>query len=377
MSKPNFNDLQKRLRPEDKDKLNRICQELLPVKTANIEREIDNDNNHLALVNFCAKLFQPQIGLSLKTGYTLISYDPLYGLHIKNFDMAILKPISGSERNDVGLVNTGGDSKGILILVDCKSSISDPKGEIKDFLEKINETMKSKALLEERLGCRINAFEFVICTTTLDALKISEVVFQQNIPIIIWAVDLFKGEIQLIHSNEGHDAALRAGRTHRDESLSRNLETPFKARMKNLPIAPMVPSSHPCILLTHVVCDLIHILETTGKSYRSRFGISDVLHVLQDAFRATTLTDEEKFNKADEIIGLGLRKEIFEDVTPQIRDIREKEYYMKINPKRIGKVKDNYINLNAQKKADEESVEVFLKSSAGRGILNHYFEKEK
>ncbi len=89
------------------------------IETQIIEQNIRTDKEHLTIVNFCTNRFSPGSRINTKTRYVWVRVEPLYGAGFKNFDIAIYNR----------------DPR-IMILVECKSGLSDTNREINELVEK-------------------------------------------------------------------------------------------------------------------------------------------------------------------------------------------------------------------------------------------------
>lgn len=103
------------MKPSDQKIFDKILEDEIRKKSRTIIDEIENDRRHLDVVNFCANIFVPGSSVDEQTGYKLIILEPLYSLHIRNFDFALFRIENAS-----------------LILVECKHSVSDAKNLVED-----------------------------------------------------------------------------------------------------------------------------------------------------------------------------------------------------------------------------------------------------
>lgn len=127
-----FDDLNRTLSQEQKEILEKILEDETRHKRKEILSSMEADQRHLEIVNFCANFFVPGQLIPEKTGYYLTLVEPLYPLGVKNFDLGVFRVENSS-----------------LILVECKSSVSDHKKLMDDLKEAIKTANERKSDLEK------------------------------------------------------------------------------------------------------------------------------------------------------------------------------------------------------------------------------------
>jgi len=345
-----------------KEKLKEILDKLIIEKSDIIKSEIDIDRKHIEMVNYCTNLFLPHTILFEATGYSLMLYEPLINMNIPNFDIAVYNK----------------DEK-ILILIECKSSLSNPKKKIGDIKKSINSTQNNIDNIKTYIGDEIKYIEYVICLPITNAIELIEIVFSKDIPICIWGLDAFNNIIKIYnHKDEVHTELLNKGRCHRNNELNRLLYKGVKSSIKSSRTCPILYSSHICTILLHVTMLLItkfyHITEWDGN-----FDAHDILLILKDSIaKPNTLQENDYEQLTIKVIDIGKVKEIFFDSTPNIIEIENKlfRFTKKIKSSIVENfVKSNYIALNAKKLAKKIAVEEF-KNITGWKEISSYFKNE-
>ena len=130
-----YNQLFGYLEPAEKEEFKAKRKALLATKKDVIESSMQTDKKHLEYVNLCIKPFELGAKAFSKTGFYFVCVDPLYNAGVKNFDLMLYC-------NEIKTA----------ILVECKSSISNPGKELNDINEKIGIAHANQKILEEHVG---------------------------------------------------------------------------------------------------------------------------------------------------------------------------------------------------------------------------------
>jgi len=181
---------------KEREKFDSIIEGEIRKKEKTILDEIRKDRSHLDLVNFCANLFIPGLEIDQKTGYKLLTIEPLFILNIKNFDLAVFRNKNRS-----------------MLLIECKHSISNIEELVKDISQSISETEKHKNELEEFIGSRIDEIEYVLCVPAIYVNDLLDEIGKQNVPLCVWGCDMFTKKLQLFSKTKNIDQEVQFGRS--------------------------------------------------------------------------------------------------------------------------------------------------------------------
>jgi len=231
----NFKAYRESLSEPERQKLDHILKLEFSVQSDIIDQNVKRDREHLRLVNFCVDPFRYMGSLHKETEYLFIRVEPLYNLAIKNFDCAIFNP-----------------SQKVLILVECKSSVSDPDGEVESVNQAILEVGSHKNELEDIVGDTINIIENVICTNAAYSSKVKSPILKRDLPVCLWSADQASGMLLLEKQSEDTSAEISRGRLHHDSKLTRLLLAGVKSGGPVRSVS-FLPSSHPCTILEEIL----------------------------------------------------------------------------------------------------------------------------
>lgn len=349
-----FDDFRKTLSDEEKEVLDKILSDETRKKRIILENSILDDNNHLEIVNFCANFFSPGQPLTEKTGYSLVLLEPLYPLKVKNFDLGLFRKENSS-----------------LILVECKSSISDCKELVNDLGKSVSEATNRKNELERVLGNKIaDPIEFAACVPALEAPEVYKETVRVNKPICVWAASLWEKRMKLFGNKEDTKTEIESGRLHKDGNLNSMLGTGVEPKLNFLRTISILPSSHMCTLLVHV--SVLIYQKTKESRISNEFQYSDVLNILMKELRAMTGLSTEDFQRlATNIFNTALKKDIFKDLTEDTEELTRKIFHIsgrRTNSNIVQKeVGETYVAHNAREKALMESITRYEKE---RGITH-------
>jgi hypothetical protein len=349
-----FDDFRKTLSDEEKEVLDKILSDESRKKRIVLENNVLDDNNHLEIVNFCANFFSPGQPIAERTGYSLALLEPMYPLNVKNFDLGLFRKENSS-----------------LILVECKSSISDYRELVSDLGRSISEATNRKDELERVLGNRIaDPIEFAICVPALDAPEVYNEIVRTNKPICVWAASLWERKMKIFGNKEDTKTEIESGRLHRDGNLNSVLGTGVEPKLNFLRTISILPSSHMCTLLVHV--SVLIYQKTKESRISGEFQYSDVLNILMKELQTMTGLSTEDFERsATNIFNTALKKDIFKDLTEDTEELTRKIFQIsgrRTNSNVVRKeVGETYVAHNAREKALMESIARYEKE---RGITH-------
>lgn len=352
-----FDDLSKSLSQTQLDILEKILEDETRQKRREILNHIEVDQKHLEIVNFCANFFIHGQLIPEKTGYCLTLTEPLYSLGVKNFDLGIFRSENSS-----------------LILVECKSSVSD-FGKLVDDLEKsITTATERKSDLEKILGNQImDPIEFALCLPAVDANDAYKETLKKQIPICVWGASQFEGKIKHFANQDKTTSEIQAGRLHRDGNLNSLLARGVESKCRAIRSIPILPSSHMCTLLVYVG-ELIYLANKSQRKH-GEFQYSDVFSILEkDLGHMTSLSEEDFARLTTNILSVGLRKGVFIDLTTDIPEPSRKIIQIggrKTSAEIVRKNIENvYVEHNAKEKAKENAVTRYKKETGTTSIMS-------
>lgn len=343
-----------------------ILEKILEDETRQKRREILNhvevDQKHLEIVNFCANFFIHGQFIPEKTGYFLTLVEPLYSLGVKNFDLGIFR----SENSN-------------LILVECKSSVSDFGKLADDLKESIDTANKKRSELEKILGNRIaDPIEFALCLPAVDANDAYKEILKNQTPICVWGASQFEGRIKHFANQDDTTTEVHAGRLHRDGNLNSLLARGLESKCRAIRSIPILPSSHMCTLLVYVG-ELLY-LASKLRTKHGEFQYSDVFSILEkDLGHLTSLSEENFAGLTSNILSVGLRKGIFVDLTPDVPELQRRIFQIggrKTSAEIVRKnIEEVYVEHNAKEKARENAVTKYKKET-GTTLITSFINPE-
>lgn len=361
MSINDYNIFKNRLLKNNKEILEDIYNKKYEEHKQRIIDGIENDQRHNKMINFCINCFQRDGSLYNQTGYVFVYIDPLYNFGIKNFDIAIF-----NEKN-----------KGLL-LVECKSKISNYDEVIDDIQETINDTYNNKHLLDNYFGS-LSFIDFVLCVDAVDARDVVEKIIDNDAPICTWGCSFFRKQIKLFKSdNETHLDAISAKRMHGDENISRILYKGFVSIRGTESTLPIFPSSHMLAILRQINMTLIESLVYLGLPLNS-FGYVKLNEIMQKEMTFTTFNFKQVDKLTQKMVNKSLEKSIYSDETEDLIDTSKKKFRFSITGKRamtiLKNIEKNYIELNAMKRAKLDAVSEY-KKRLGITTLDNFIKRE-
>lgn len=319
------------------------------------KEEIQRDRNHTDLVNMCAFAFSENGPLS-DTGYHFITVEPLYRLRMINGGTI------GNKIFDLVIYN---NNQKKAILIECKTSISNPRKDVLEPLkQQIKTVIKNKISLEEEIGGEIDAFEYVVCGLPQDIEEVAKSL-QSDDTVCLWTADLFTSTLKLYNpsgSTEGNITGklINLGQLHRDETLRRRI---FRKIESNGQIEGLriLPSSHVCRILTHVIVRITrkHIFQSTNSD--SQFSFTELAECVQKELRKLEFENAKQL--ATILFKLGIKFKIMETSTPEITNDSEVIIRLKSGSrslKTIEKyVEDKYIDSKCKEESSWKSIDKY------------------
>jgi len=359
MSLDSYEKFRDSLSKRNREILEKIYSEKFEEHKNRIEEGFDSNQMHNKLVNFCINCFQTDSFLYNKTGYEFVFVDPLYQTGPKNFDIAIFK-----------IKNKG------LLLVECKSRISDYDEIIDDVQETISDTIKNVYMLENYFG-PLSFINYVLCVDAVDAQKVVEKIYERNVPICTWGCSFFQKRLRLFKSEkESHIQSIESGRMHGDESLRRILYEGHESARGTESTIPIFPSSHMLTILNHTNMTLIESSILRGIPLDS-FDFVRLNEIMEREMLFTTFNAKKVEELTQKMIETALKKQIYEDKEKDIIDIMKKSLRFSIPGRKpstiIKNIHKSYIELNAMNRAKSDALEE-IKNVLGITTLDRFFK---
>jgi hypothetical protein len=343
LASPDFKTLRGSLRDTEREKLDDIFERQREVQREIIDQNVHRDREHLRLVNFAIGPFRYNGSLHTETGYLFIRVEPLYELGAKNFDVAIFN-----------------QSSKVMLLVECKSSVSDAEKEVDDVLRARETADAHASRLEDIVGDAINLKETVLCTNAAYASRLKNHITAKDFPICVWSAD--QATSILFLEKQGEDAVLEIsrGRLHGDGKLTRMLLN--GVRSEGIRSVAFLPSSHPCTTLEEIIPLLNLNLQTSG---RDRFRLSDLANLMSKESSLSNFDESELWRLGQYLLKLGTEVQIFRDLTPAASDFAQKEFEISVRRGLVTTmtrdVRKKYTDFHSRRIAEEKSVPEFQK----------------
>ncbi|MEP0826135.1 MAG: hypothetical protein HRF40_11680 [Nitrososphaera sp.] len=264
--------------------------------------EIQRDQVHSMIVNMCAFAFS-ESGPLTSTGYHFITVDPLYRYRGEK---------EGNKIFDLVIYNR--ESKR-AIMIECKSSIGDArKSVLTPLADQIKNVQDHKKELEDEIGGEISDIEYVICGLSQDIEEVGKALQDNNEPVCLWTVDLFRFTLKLFNltgSADGEQTGklIRKGQLHKDEKLRRSLfeKTESRGQIEGFKIAP---TSHICRILSRVFERIIQEVILTNAGQEKKFWLHELIQMTQKELPKLQAEDVQRITK--ELYELALQLKIVE-----------------------------------------------------------------
>ncbi len=350
MQRVDFKTYEKTLTEPEKRRLNEILGDELRAQKDIINSNISRDREHLRLVNFAAGPFLFRGTLGAATGYFLVRVEPLLKLGIKNFDVAIYNR----------------ESK-VIVLVECKSSITKASEEVDHTILAAKEATAHKKDLDEMVGDSIGLTEFVLCTNAAYVARVRDYVSDQDLPVCLWSADQATGKLLIEKQGKDTQGEIAKGRLHHDGGLTGLLIE----GVDSTGVRPILflPSSHPCTILEEILPLLQLALEKIGQT---RFQMSDIHTLLKGEASLFNVTDGELWSLCEHIVKQGLESQIFRDCTISTTNLKDKEFEVAVKKGSVRTmtkdVRAKYTEFHSVKNSQEKSLEKFDASRENEGI---------
>ncbi len=334
-----------RLGRREKSDLEGKLAEQIDAEKDIIEQNIHRDKQHLAIVNFCADKFGVGSRLSTRTGYVWVRVEPLYGLGIKTFDIAIY--------------NRGSRA---LILVECKSALREARRELDDLKSKIEVTVAKKTELGNVVGDDISLLEFAFCLKAGDAPLAKPIIASQGIPCCLWSADIFGETLVLEKLKDDSSSEIAAGRLHHDDQLREQLMKGSHDK-RSLRTVTFLPSSH----MANILEELIPQLRTElSNSQSDEFGLRDIKNLLARELSLQNFDAEEQLTLANKALNSALEAGVVVDKAKGVEVPYEKRFRL---------ASQTQVHRRLIEDCHEKYVEYHAKENALRRVVREYRER--
>jgi len=366
MSSDNYNEFINKLTKDNKEYLEDIKEKKYKIHKVRIKEGIETDKNHLMLVNLCANLFQYGTYFNEKYGYRVVLIEPFIEEGDKNFDLAIFNKNTNT-----------------LILVECKYSLSNISKKLNDIEKAIKSSNEKIKKYENILGNKIDNIEYVLCTDSNDSIEVADKILEKNMPLITWGCSLSKSELKLfiMKGKEEHGSAYISHRVHSNEDFNKDLYEGAKSLGGTTNLFKFLPSINTAIILTEINMTIKEMIEK-DEIKKNEIDFINIYHILEKELNYSTLNESDIEKIALRIIEKAKIKEIYElsDAISDDNNVKKQKLNIKISITSGKKVKEkteeNYIELNAARRAEKEAIEE-IESSGRIPDLYRFFTREK
>jgi hypothetical protein len=205
-----------------------------------------------------------------------------------------------------------------MILVECKSGLSDAKREIKELQEKIHVATDNRKLLSELVGDDIDILEFAICLKAGLAPSARAAVRSQDVPCSIWMADVFGPLLVLDNPEQSPVTEISLRHLHREETLRRRLLQGIK-ETSSTRVITFLPSSHMCSILEEIVT-LLRLELDKNQNAEGEFTLRDVETLMKREISVRNFDERERKALAEKILTSGLSAGIFVDLSEDQSD---------------------------------------------------------
>jgi len=350
-----YRSILQRLGKREKSDLEGKLTEQIDAERTIIEQNIYRDKQHLAIVNFCADKFGVGSRLSTRTGYLCVRVEPLYGLGIKTFDIAVYNR-----------------STRALILAECKSALREARKELEDLKGKIAVTVARRIDLENLVGDDISLLEFALCVKAGDASLAKPIIASQGISCCLWSADIFGETLVLERLNSDSTTEIAAGRLHRDDQLREQLTKGSQDR-RTLRTITFMPSSHMATILEELIPQLRTELD---NSQSEEFGLRDVQNLLARELSLQNFDVQEQVMLANNALNSALETGVFVDKTKASTNPYEKRFRLSsqthIHRRLIEDCHNKYVETHARENALRRMVKDYRERHPD---IREYYEK--
>lgn len=251
------------------------------------EDEIERDRTHTDMVNMCAFAFSLD-GPLVDTGYQFIETEPLFHL----------RGIKGNKIFDLVLYNK---SLKKAILIECKSSISDPRTSVlKPLKEQIENANNHKNELQNEIGGEITEMEYVVCGRAQPIEEVGKVVNDDE-PVILWTIDLFAYTLKLYNPSNTKDGPVtgklvKQVQLHRDSNLRERMydEVESDGVIEGLKI---LSTSHICRILSRTLARIIQDFLQDTTAEEKKFRLHEMIQCIQKELPKISVADAQRLAK--------------------------------------------------------------------------------
>ncbi|AFU57458.1 hypothetical protein Ngar_c05150 [Candidatus Nitrososphaera gargensis Ga9.2] len=260
------------------------------------------------------------------------------------------------------------------IMIECKSSIGDArKSVLTPLADQIKNVQDYKKELEDEIGGEIADIEYVICGLSQDIEEVGKALQDNNEPVCLWTVDLFRFTLKLFNltgSADGEQTGklIRKGQLHRDEKLRKSLfeKTESRGQIEGFKIAP---TSHICRMLSRVFERIIQEVILTNTRQEKRFWLHELVQMTQKELPKLQAEDVQRITK--ELYELALQLKIIE-VEKSLDKENDMAFILKIGARSARTLEKEINERYAEEKCRDRSpalalkeFEEFLKSNIG------------
>jgi len=342
--------IKKNLSESDRSKVSKKLDELALGCKGTIEKAIATDLAHLQLVSLCINPFTENS--TIGCGYLFIRTDPLLSV--------------GEKIPDVLLYHSGDK---LVVLVECKSSVADPRKEVGEILSKVETARRHKELLEQTIGDTIGDIEFVVCVAPEFIVNMKEAIRGTNEHVCLWSANALNKTIFLIPIDDDKSKKPWERGTHRNADLTSSLIDGLRPESGSVRIQPFLATSNMGIIVSELFPRLALELMTSGSK---QFVGMDVLTLVERLLPNHERTELERISSAslDTACHIG----IVTDDSPGQHNPSEKSFSFAMKHLSGAKIQEKYVKEKAQEAAREQIVEEIGRH---RGRLRDYIEPQE
>ena len=341
----------------EKDELEERVAKEESIEAQVIERNIRSDREHLTIVNLCANGFSLGSRINTQTGYVWVRVEPLYGTGVRNFDIALYS----------------GDSK-IMILVECKSGMSDVNRELNELDEKIRIAALNRDSLSDMVGDKLSYLEFALCLKAGLSPITKPPMLTKNIACCLWSADIFSSIIFLEKQRENSTTEISSGRLHREEKL-RKLLLDGVRETSSTRIVTFLPSSHMCNVLEEIV-PLLRLELDRSSDESGEFGLNDVQNIVNREISLQNFDEKEKRALAERMVNSAVEVGIFVDLSEEDDNLKSKKFKLQSQTRSTRQLARDCHEKYVRRKARESALHRILRDmTENQPSLEKYSDK--
>jgi hypothetical protein len=279
-----YNTFKEKLTKDQKTILDKILNISLDDCHKLHQGEIDRDRTHTDMVNICAYAFSLS-GPLADTGYQFVETEPLFSI----------RGIKGNKIFDLVLYNK---TLKRAILIECKSSISDPRTSVLNPLkDQMKNALTNKKTLEEEVGGEIVDMEYVVCGRGQPIEEVGKAVDIDE-PVILWTIDLFTNTLKLYNPSNTKDGSVtgklvKQSQLHKDSKLKERLynEVESDGVIEGLKI---LSTSHICRILSRTLARIIQDFLQDTTASEKKFRLHEMIQCIQKELPKVTVADAQR-----------------------------------------------------------------------------------